>query len=262
MKDQSMNEATEAALALLARRGLDVSALRAQMPVERTEPTADDVRYELPTEAPKVEDHFQDGVPQVLMVATMWEGYSYSLTTAQRAILRETFGMTPSQTVTVRLVERWPGTRFPRSVKLTSDLHVDPRLRKHVLTSVHLREVGKFFREAAEREAAEQTTPSAGGLSESALTVGRFTVLSTEDRWAVADITGVKLTKDVEVQEVGDERFVLSDSEGRVAKVPRREFFETVAEYERLYASDHAPKGRKGTGATALSKVLDDIFSI
>lgn len=112
-----------------------------------------DRRYELPVDAPTIGEHFLNGEAQVLSPGHLWAGYSYTLTPGQRAWLREQYGMTPTATVTVLEIARWPGTRHPRVLHLKSDLHVDPRQRRHILTSAVIRTPGKFFAEAAQYDA-------------------------------------------------------------------------------------------------------------
>ena len=53
-------------------------------------------------------------------------------------------------TVTLEWVQVWKGTQHPRSFKMVSDQHVDPRLRRHMLTALVVRDAGRFFAESAE----------------------------------------------------------------------------------------------------------------
>lgn len=116
-------------------------------------PSDFDKRYELPVDRPTIPEHFQSGRPQILSAGHIWPGYSYSLSPGQRAWLKENYGLTPTMTVTVYEAAVWPGTRHPRVIKLRSDIHVDPRARKHVLIDAVIRQPGKFFQESAARDA-------------------------------------------------------------------------------------------------------------
>lgn len=217
---------------------------------ERGTPGEADMRYTCPTVAPDIATHFTEGgVPQELSASVMWAGYSYSLTPGQRAVLRDTYGLTPTQTVTVDFIEMWPGTQHPRSVKLRSDVHVDPRNRRHVLTQCVIRDVATFFADAQEHDNAQGGGASKRQLVDEFLTVDKVYDLTSTDAWAVEDITGVKVSRRVEMRSVSADRFTLvcTDS-GNIAKVPRKEFFATVAEYDRLYAT---PKAKRVTKRVA-----------
>lgn len=117
---------------------------------ERGVPGEYDLRYKVPTEIPTILEHFDGKKPVTLAPHIMWPGYSYSLTPGQRRWFREFVGMTPSATVTVSWVETWPGTRHPRSFKIVSDVHVDPRHRAHVVNECVIRPAGGFFAKAQE----------------------------------------------------------------------------------------------------------------
>lgn len=112
-----------------------------------------DSRYTVPTNPPTMPEHFDGSVPQVLSPGHAWPGYSYSLTPGQRAWLRDNYALTPTKTVTVLELTCWPGTQHPRMIHLRSDLHVDPRNRRHVLVNAVIRTPGKFFTESAARDA-------------------------------------------------------------------------------------------------------------
>lgn len=251
MNPETHRQRTEDALRHLESHGFDVKALWVDLSTriaawESGTPSDDDKRYTLPLVAPAITDHLGEGRNQLLSPEALWPGYSYQLSPGQRAILRETYGLTPTQTITVLLIDRWPGTQHPRSMTLKSDLHVDPRQRRHVLTSCVVREVGTFFRLAREKDEQEELKKVTHLVPET-LEVGRVITLESDDRWAIADITGVKLGTKVEVTGVSADRFVLSDVSpaGNTAKVPRAEFFTLVKEYAALHEADRAPKGRR-----------------
>lgn len=247
----------EAALRVLEGHGFDVKSLWRELATrvstwERGTPSEDDVRYTLPSVQPDLLNHLVDGAKQTLSPSVMWNGYSYTLTPGQRSILRDTYGLTPTQTVTVAWVEAWPGTQHPRVMKLTSDLHVDPRNRRHVLVSAVINDVGTFFKNAMELDEAERSERRFG-LSESSLELGRIFTLTSEERWAVEDLTGVKIASRVEITNVSTERFtVLCQKTGNQAKVERGAYFSTVAEYERLHEGTK-PRRKTTTERSAMS---------
>ena len=240
----------ESALRLLEGSGFDVKQLWRDLTTrtseyERGEPSEDDRRYKLPLIPPKTEDHFDGSEPQVLSPSVLWVGFSYTLTPGQRAWLRETCSLTPTRTVTIGWVETWPNTQHPRAMLVRSDIHIDPKYRKHILVDVVVREVGKFFRESAERDA-ENERERHFGITESSLQLGHLFDLESEEKWAIEDITGVRVSARVEVTGVSSDRFVVTCMKtGNVAKVPRKEFFETAREYERLYSETKGKKGRR-----------------
>lgn len=168
----------------------------------------------------------------------MWEGYSYVLSPGQRAILRETYGLTPTMTVTLGWIERWPGTAHPHSLLLTSDVHVDPRNRKHTLTQCVIRNVGEFLRISAEADA-EDKDSRVGALGEDMLVAGRVLTLSSTDRWAIADLSGVKIAHEgrkAKVLSATESTFEIESLlEGKRATVPRNAFFSLVEEYATVY---------------------------
>lgn len=261
MSVESHRAASAAALRHLEAQGFDVKSLWRDLSErtalhERGTPTEDDLRYAVPSAQPTLAAHFDGAQPQLLEASALWKGYSYTLSPAQRGILRETYGLTPTKTVTLEWVETWPGTQHPRAMCLRSDLHVDPRNRKHVLSRAVIREVGTFFRTAAELDS-QEVTKSTASLTESALTVGRILTLESVDRWAIEDITGVKVGTKVEVTFVDATRFFVECPKNHnTAKVPRGEFFATVAEYATLYKDDRAPRARSAQPTPSLDTLI------
>lgn len=261
MNVESHRPASEAALRHLEAQGFDVKSLWRDLSErtalhERGTPTADDIRYNVPSAQPTLAAHFDGAQPQLLEPSALWKGYSYTLSPAQRGILRETYGLTPTKSVTVEWIEVWPGTLHPRAMCLRSDLHVDPRNRKHVLSRAVIREVGTFFRTAAELDA-QETNKSSASLTESALTVGRNITLESVDRWAIEDLTGVKVGTKVEITFVDATRFFVECPKNRnTAKVPREEFFATVVEYATLYKDDRARGTRSGQPTPSLDALI------
>ncbi len=123
---------------------------------ERGTATVEDLQFVVPSVAPVIASHFDGKHPVVLEASNMWTGYHYTLSPGQRRWFRDFTGLTPTFTITVQYVECWPGTQHPRSFKVVSDVHVDERHRKHVLTEGIVRDVGKFFLKAKELDEEER----------------------------------------------------------------------------------------------------------
>ena len=257
----SKQEQLESALRLLELQGFEVKPLWRELSEriakeDRGEPSEDDRRYELPVECPRTESHLAGGNEE-LAPARLWNGLSYSLSSGMRGLLRDQYGLTPTMTVTVKWVEPWPGTRFPRRMLLASDVHVDPRNRKHVLTECVISRVGEFFRLARERDEAVVEEVKSDCVEE-AISVGRIIKLTSEDRWAFEDLSGVKVGVKVEVVHTNAERFtVVCLHSGNKTTVTKEEFFATVKEYERLYETEKRGKGR---GKFEVTPALDALI--
>lgn len=204
-----------------------------------------DLRYTCPATIPSINGHFVPGSglrPTELSAHVLWTGYHYTLTPGQRKWFREFTGMTPAQTVTVAWLELWPGTLHPRAFKLVSDLHVDPRHRKHVITEWVVREPGSFFTTST---AFDNEVPAEKTLS---LHVGDCKNWSSVHKWAVEDLAGVKLKGDVGISFVDNTSIHFTDESGRLAKVDRDEFLATVADYDRLHKDKPARKVKVASG--------------
>lgn len=246
----------------LTALGMDTSQLRRDLSeVEaRSEgsPTEDDLRYVIPTVPPTTLEHFVDGEPQILSAEVLWPGMSYTLTPGQRAVLRETYGLTPTATVTVSLIECWPGTQHPRMMKVTSDLHVDPRHRKHVLTSCIIRGVGTFLRTASEFDS-ESVREKVFGLTPGSVILGRVFDLESVERWAVEDLTGVKVARRVEIVEKTTDGFVVvCQKTGNRAKVRSSDFFPLVEDYTRLHSTKKSRKSTKIDVSDEMAKLAKE----
>lgn len=241
---------TEEALRHLESQGFEVKQLwreltaRGEARADEAPPPEDCVHC-LPKEAPQIESHFVDGVAEVLQVSKLWEGYSYSLTAGQRELLREMYGMTPSQTVTVTWIEKWPHSDWLRSLRIQSDVHVDPRLRRHLFTAVVIKTTGKFFAEA-ERLDNVEVVKLRSFLDETSLAVGKVFNLEPEEKWAIEDLSGVKVQAKIEVTMVSPETFTVQDTKtGNIATVNREVYFKTVEEYFTAYKEDRKTVGKK-----------------
>lgn len=117
------------------------------------QPTADDLKYSVLGEA-SINEHLSE--VSELDPSRMVEGRSYTLTSGQRAWLREVYDMTPARTVTIIELAFWPGTRCPQRLTLRSDEHVD-NSRKHVLVMCAITSVGRFFTESKAKEQEKAT---------------------------------------------------------------------------------------------------------
>lgn len=257
------HDADADALRHLESSGFDVKALWSELSRrlsawDRGMPDDDDRRYPLPTAAPDLVVHLAAGRNAVLTSAMLWKGYSYTLSPGQRAWLRDNYDLTPTETVTVMWIETWTGddARFPRSLCLKSDLHV-PSNRRHVLTQAVIRNVGRFFRESAERDAQETVTSARRELAPDLLVVGKVYNLSSEEKWAVEDLCGVKVTQKCElVRSDATHITLVCHKNGNTARVEKEAFFATVAEYERLYATTKRTKPASFGPTPAIDDIL------
>jgi hypothetical protein len=152
----SKYEQTEFHLKGLERLGYEVKNLWRELEARRVREEEGEVpgdlarRYSVPTQCPPTEEHMVEGRPQVLKPEVMWVGHHYTLTPGQREWLRNFAGLTPTVTVTIGWLEVWKGTQHPKAFKMVSDVHVDPKHRRHVLTELVIRDAGRFFFEAGE----------------------------------------------------------------------------------------------------------------
>ena len=260
---QDYIQSIETALRLLEAEGFITIDLwreweKRKTAVELGKPSDEDCRYTLPTVPPAIANHLLDGVKEELRPEVLWKGYSYSLTPGQRALLLDTYGLTPSMTITVAEVETWPGTQHPRAMTLVSDIHIDPRRRRHVLTQCVINEVGKFFMTAQEIDSREITPPKKE-LCNEWMEVGRIVKLDQNDKWAVSDLSGVEFKPrgGVEIVFLSKEKFTLVDLQtGTKATVPRDEFFKLVDEYEVLHREKTPRKAR----AVEATPMLDELL--
>lgn len=78
-------------------------------------------------------------------------GRQYSLTPAQRDVIRDWFDMTPAPTVKVVAVSMYAGTQAVKHVHIVSCEHVDPR-RRAMLTQFSITSWGEFCDKVRQRE--------------------------------------------------------------------------------------------------------------
>jgi len=135
----------------LDSQGLDMKPVWAQFRemVEKerlAQPDVLDLQYICPCVPPVISEHIWRGQKQVLSPTNLFKGYSYTLSPGQRQWLRDNYGMTPTETITILDFGVWPGNH-PKTITLRSDEHVDPK-RRHVLVSATINRPGKFFHEA------------------------------------------------------------------------------------------------------------------
>jgi hypothetical protein len=126
----------------------------------------EDRAFVCPSTPPRIADHTLGGLlPVTLRAENAWPGYHYTLTPGQRRWFREVMGLTPSETVTIDWVEKFPGTMHPARIKITSDQHFTPD-RRHLLVTATVK-AARFFRESAQldmqiaEEKAKSTTANA-----------------------------------------------------------------------------------------------------
>lgn len=247
----------EGALRTLEGLGFDVKALWREAGEranawETAQPTPEELRYLCPTQAPATVDHFEGGRPEVLRCETMWPGYSYRLSPGQRRWFRDFTGMTPAQTVTIAWVEYWPKTACPRAFKVVSDVHVDPRLRRQMLTEWVVRSPAEFFGKSLEFDRAMEEERTLKFV------LGDVNVWRSEHRRAVEELTQIRLkgsAGEIEITSLTEEHVQFSDPYGRVATVRKDDFLEAVAEWV-------ARRGEEGMKTVRTTKTKPSVPSI
>ncbi len=226
----------------------------------------DDLPYHVPSVPPSIVDMFgdagdgmvvstagvavipgrngQDRLPACLAPHLLWKGYHYTLTPGQRKWFRESAGMPPSRTVTIQWLEVWPGTDHPRSFRVESDVHVDPRHRAHVIREFHVKNAGRFFREAQVYDN-EEAKPVKFVLNSLTANVGGYYILTSEQKWAVEDLVDVKMKKDCQITKLSDTAITFEWFEEKQAcrvTVAREEFFRHAEELTALYLKQGQPQ--------------------
>ena len=223
-------------------------------------PSPDDFRYVLPSTPPDIVSHFVNGKPQELAVGCLAVGYSYTLTPGQRSILRDTYGLTPTQTVTCTYLETWPASAHPRVLKLQSDLHVDPRNRKHILVSAVIHNVGTFFKNAAELDA-EDRVEQKFSFSRATASVGRLFTIESEEKWALEDLSGVKdISKKIELVKLHDDgATVMCMKTGKQVRVKWADYEPLVQEYITLHKTTKRKRSTSDSDARTLQQMIDSL---
>ncbi len=130
--------------------------------VDGTGEINDDVRrYAENAKVTPIADHFVDGEIEVLSAAHVVVGHQYTLSSGQRDILRERYGLTPTSVVVVTDLGFFRGTQYISSITIKSAQHVDPRIRTRVLNEVVLRPAWQFFRDSAAKDKAREDEAAA-----------------------------------------------------------------------------------------------------
>jgi hypothetical protein len=114
-------------------------------------PSEDDMRWPL-VEVTDLTDHLTDEQERPVLSAAIVIGRAYSLSPAQRDVVRKWFNMTPAPLVEVLDLKLFEGTKFVQHVVLRSMEHIDPR-RKRVMNKFTIDRWGKFMSQVQEREA-------------------------------------------------------------------------------------------------------------
>lgn len=216
---------------------------------EKAEPSPEDLKYKVPTEAPNIESHFDGKNPVELEAHVMWPGYHYTLSPGQRRWFREFTALTPSRTVTIGWVQTWKDTQHPRAFKVISDVHLDGQKRKHLLHEFVVRDAGKFFTTAAEFDA-EDAQPKVAELTRHNVALGYYYTLTNPQKWGLEDLAECKVGNKVQVVHLG-EKITFEAQEGKFkgtrATVDKDEFFTVAEENTKLYSptKTRKPKAAK-----------------
>jgi len=107
----------------------------------------------------------------------------------------------------------------------------------------------------------EDAKPKEFALNEATVNLGGYFTLESEQRWAVEDLSGVKVKQKVQITLLSDTtiRFECRAT-GLVASVPRTEFFQNVTDYARLYrGTKKRRKAATGSPMVDLDAVMNDL---
>jgi len=120
-----------------------VEAIRDRIDEQFRQPTEDDLRW--PWSPPEnIGEHLSFGDSRPTLSCAIAVGRCYSLTPGQRDYVRDRFNMTPAPLVRVLEVALYPDTKFIRRVTLASEIHVDPKNRKRIMTKFAIDKWGEF----------------------------------------------------------------------------------------------------------------------
>ena len=132
-----------------------VEALGQRIDDQSRQPTEDDHRW--PWSPPEnIDEHLSFGDSRPILSCALVVGRCYSLTPGQRDYVRERFNMTPAPLVRVTEVALYPGTQLIRRVTLVSELHVDPKNRRRMMTRFVLDRWGEFCTQAKANDEARR----------------------------------------------------------------------------------------------------------
>lgn len=139
----------ESALLKLHSHGFDVKALWAEhrkrlAKLDVTELTDEDHTWATVGAKVPLSEHWEN---PLLRASRLVVGRQFTLTPGQRSVLRNRTGLTPTEKIEVTAMVMYPGTQVVFSMTLRSCLHVDPRLRKHLLVETVLQPAAEFFRD-------------------------------------------------------------------------------------------------------------------
>ena len=83
---------------------------------------------------------------KTLTLGNIRQGGQFKLSPAMRDVLRERYGLTPTETITVRELNLYPGSKVVKRLTLESNAHIaDPKMRKHVLQACAITDFTRFM---------------------------------------------------------------------------------------------------------------------
>ena len=119
-----------------------VAALQERLDEAQRQPTVEDMRW--PLDVPVfITDHLSLGNDRPTLSCRVEVGRAYALTSGQRSVIREHYGMTPAQLVEVTEVGMFVGTKYIKRVTLQSCEHVD-LARRHIVKRLVIDDWGHF----------------------------------------------------------------------------------------------------------------------
>lgn len=143
----------------LTALGYDLSAIHQQHASrqlrEDSEPPSDlDLKWAATTPESWA-SHFGPVAP-TLSTSTLRAGAQVTLTSAQRQVLMDAYGMLPTKVVTITNLEFFPASRAVKRITLSSMDHI-PANQRRVLNAVTITRFGVFMQRVADVEAARRT---------------------------------------------------------------------------------------------------------
>ena len=83
---------------------------------------------------------------KTLTLGNIRQGGQFKLSPAMRDVLRERYALTPTETITVRELNLYPGSKVVKRLTLESNAHIaDPKMRKHVLQACAITDFTRFM---------------------------------------------------------------------------------------------------------------------
>jgi hypothetical protein len=127
------------------------AAFQDMLDAVQRKPDADDFKWPWVASVP-ISEHVDQGDDRPVLSAQVEIGRAYSLSPAQRDVIRQWFNMTPAPLVEVIDLALFPESQIIRHIVLRSVEHIDPR-RRRVMNKFTIDRWGRFMSAVAARQA-------------------------------------------------------------------------------------------------------------